>query len=81
MVSASPNELVKPDQMAEPVTGFWVNYLIQDNKVRIWVKTSQGGWQVMNELPPEQAVFLSNMLLSGKQLHYIKGVSLYMQES
>jgi hypothetical protein len=81
MVSESPSELVKSDLPGEPVTGFWANYLIQGNMVRIWVKTNQGGWQIVRELPPEQAVFLSNMLLSGKQLYYIKGVSLYMQES
>ena len=65
----------------ELVTDYWINYLIHTNRIRVWVKTEESDWQVVQELPSEQAASLINMVLSGKQLYYVKGASLYMNEA
>ena len=64
----------------ELVTDYWLNYLIGSNQVNIWIRTAASGWKLVNKLPPEQAVFLSDMLRNEKPLYYIPGTSLHTKE-
>jgi len=53
----------------ELVTHYWLNYDIPSNRVRVSVLTQEGGWRLATELPPEQAVFLSDMLRNEKPIY------------
>lgn len=64
----------------ELVTDYWLNYKIKTDTVRIWIKTTASGWKLVDELPLEKAVFLSDMLRNEKPLFYIKDVSLHTKE-
>ena len=64
----------------ELVTDYWLNYKIKTDTVRIWIKTAASGWQLVDELSTEKAVFLSDMLRNEKPIFYIKGVSLHTRE-
>lgn len=80
MSSKTPGGAIKKEPQGEPVDGYWVNFDIQSKSVRVWVRTNQSGWQMVSELPPEQAVLLTDMLLSGKQVYFLKGISLHLRE-
>ena len=64
----------------ELVTDYWLNYKIKTNTVRVWIKTGASGWKLVNELPTEKSVFLSDMLRNEKPLFYIRDVSLHTKE-
>lgn len=64
----------------EMVTDYWLNYKINTNSVRVFVKTNESGWKLIKEAPPEQAVFLSDMLRNEKPLFYIRDVSLHTKQ-
>jgi len=64
--------------MDELVEEYWLNYRPGTQTVRIWVRTGPSGWQLVNELPTEKAVFLSDMLRSERPVYWITGnVSLH----
>ena len=64
--------------MDELVLNYWLNYKPTTETVRIWIRTAQSGWQLVNELPVEKAVFLSDMLRNEKPVYWISGnVSLH----
>ncbi len=51
------------------VTHYWLNYDIIKTTVRISVKTDDSGWQGPIELPPEKALFVSDMLRNEKPIY------------
>ena len=55
------------------VTDYWLNYKPATQTVRIWIKTSASGWQLVNELPTEKAVFISDMLRNEKPVYWGTG--------
>ncbi|MDJ0757416.1 MAG: hypothetical protein QNJ45_28035 [Ardenticatenaceae bacterium] len=62
----------------ELVRDYWLNYKPATETVRIWISTKKSGWQLVNELPIEKAVFLSDMLRNEKPVFWIPGnVSLH----
>lgn len=64
--------------MDELVEEYWLNYRPARQTVRIWVRTGPSGWQLVNELPIEKAVFLSDMLRSERPVYWMTGnVSLH----
>ena len=64
----------------ELVREYWLNYRPASETVRIWIRTDSSGWQLVNELPVEKAVFLSDMLRSETPVYWITGnVSLHTQ--
>ncbi len=58
------------DQM---VTEYWLNYKPATQTVRVWIRTSASGWQLVNELPTEKAVFISDMLRNEKPVFWVTG--------
>jgi hypothetical protein len=66
----------------EEVTDYWLNYVIPQNIVKVWVKTKgNDSWNLVQISSPEQALFLSNLLYSGKPVFYIKDANLFTQKS
>ena len=64
--------------MDELVLEYWLNYKPATETARIWIRTAASSWQLVNELPVENAVFLSDMLRSEKPVYWIAGnVSLH----
>ncbi|MDJ0590634.1 MAG: hypothetical protein QNJ72_11650 [Pleurocapsa sp. MO_226.B13] len=57
--------------MSELVTDYWLNYGADSQNVRIFIRTSASGWVLVNELPIEKAVFLSDMLRNEKPIFWI----------
>ena len=57
----------------ELVNDYWLNYQPSTQTVRVWVKTSPSGWQLVNDLPAEKAVFLSDMLRNEKPVFWVTG--------
>ncbi len=67
--------------MSELVQKYWLNYRPATQTVRVWIKTAESSWQLVNELPAEKAIFLSDMLRNEKPVYWIKGnVSLHTKE-
>ena len=64
----------------ELVNDYWLNYKIETDTVRTWIRTSASGWQLVDELPAEKAIFLSDMLRNEKPVFYIRGKSLHTRE-
>ena len=58
---------------SELVTDYWLNYQPATQTVRVFVQTAASGWQLVNELSPEKAVFLSDMLRNEKPVFWITG--------
>ncbi len=66
---------------SELVTDYWLNYKPATKTVRIWIKTNPSGWQLVNELPTEKAVFISDMLRNEKPIYWITGnIALHTRE-
>lgn len=57
----------------EIVTDYWLNYKPATETVKIWVKTGPSGWNLVNELSTEKAVFVSDMLRNEKPVFWITG--------
>ena len=57
----------------EQVSDYWLNYKPNTQTVRVWIKTTASGWQLINEVSPEKAVFLSDMLRNEKPIFWITG--------
>lgn len=65
----------------ETVLEYWLNYRPGTQMVHIWIRTAPSGWQLVNELPPEKAVFVSDMLRNEKPIFWITGnVALHTRE-
>ncbi len=65
----------------ELVVEYWLNYQPGTETVRIWVRTLESGWQLIYELAPERAVFVSDMLRNEKPIFWVTGnVSLHTRE-
>ena len=58
--------------MAEQILDYWLRYDIPSNEVGFWIRTASG-WDLAKKLPPQDAVFLSDMLRNEKPLYYGKG--------
>jgi hypothetical protein len=62
----------------ELVQDYWLNYRPATETVRIWIRTAESNWQLVNELSVEKGVFLSDMLRNEKPVYWITGnVSLH----
>ncbi len=59
--------------MSQMVTDYWLNYQPATQTVRIWIKTNESGWQLVNDLAMEKAVFLSDMLRNEKPIYWVAG--------
>lgn len=59
--------------MSELVTDYWLNYQPATQTVRVWIKTDASGWQLVNDLPAEKAIFLSDMLRNEKPIFWVPG--------
>lgn len=57
----------------ELVTDYWLNYQPAKQTVRVWIKTKASGWKLVNELPSEKAVFVSDMLRNEKPIFWVTG--------
>ncbi len=65
----------------ELVTDYWLNYQPAAQTVRVWIKTAASGWQLVNEMPSEKAVFVSDMLRNEKPIYWETGnTSLHTKE-
>ncbi len=61
------------------VTEYWLNYRVDSGLVRIWVKTDQGDeWMLVDEITPEKAAFIKDMLEAKVDVLYTKGESLHI---
>ncbi|GJL56592.1 MAG: hypothetical protein NPIRA02_37240 [Nitrospirales bacterium] len=59
----------------ELVQDYWLNYKPATQTVRIHVRTEPSGWQLVNELPVEKAVAVSDMLRNEKPIYWVTGNS------
>jgi hypothetical protein len=58
--------------MSELVSDYWLRYDANTLNTQIYVR-SAGVWHLVNELPIEKAVYLSDMLRNEKPVFYIPG--------
>ena len=66
---------------SELVRDYWLNYQPGTQSVRVWVQTAESGWQMVNDLPAEKAVFVSDMLRNEQPVFWITGnVALHTKE-
>ena len=57
----------------ELVTDYWLNYKPQTQTARIWIKTAASGWQLVNDMPSDKSVFVSDMLRNEKPVFWVTG--------
>ena len=66
----------------ELVKDYWLNYQPSTQTVRVWVQTAESGWQMVNDLPAEKAVFVSDMLRNEQPVFWVTGnVALHTRKS
>ena len=58
---------------SELVLKYWLIYKPYTQTARILVRTAESGWQVVDELPPEKAVYVADMLRNEKPVYWVTG--------
>lgn len=62
------------------VRDYWLNYQLADKNAEIWVRTSESGWIKIADVPPSEAVFLSDMLRNEKPVYWATSGALHTRE-
>jgi hypothetical protein len=62
--------------MHELVLDYWLTYKIATQTVLISVRTASG-WNLVDELAAEKAVFLTDMLRNEKPVFFVPGTNLH----